>query len=198
MRCNHPFAPSPEAIDKLNAVVYPLRILATIYLQLVGTIFAFSLKSVSRKHTITRLCTKINLLLISRFSVRLRVESSFSRHKYGPWRNPRAFAFFRIATNCFGLDLFEDFPSSGQYWILINGTVPNGYINFVSASLFKASARWARDSERSLSASATVGPCLEFNSLPVVEMDEDRCIHAETDQPRSPKGICLSPTRPRP
>jgi glutaredoxin len=59
-------------------------------------------------------------------------------------------------------------------------------------------AKRAKAIERSLSASAIVGPCLEFNSLPVVEMDEDRCIHAETDQPRSPKGICLSPTRPRP
>jgi glutaredoxin-like protein len=59
-------------------------------------------------------------------------------------------------------------------------------------------AKRAKVIERSLSASAIVGPCLEFNSLPVVEMDEDRCIHAETDQPRSPKGICLSPPRPRP
>jgi len=47
-------------------------------------------------------------------------------------------------------------------------------------------AKRAKAIERSLSASATVGPCLEFNSLPVVEMDEDRRIHAETDQPRSP------------
>ncbi len=59
-------------------------------------------------------------------------------------------------------------------------------------------AKRAKVIARSLSASAIVGPCLEFNSLPFVEMDEDRCIHAETDQPRSPKGICLSPPRPRP
>ena len=39
------------------------------------------------------------------------------------------------------------------------------------------------------------GPPSEFDSLPLVEMDGDRRIHAETNQPRSPKVICLSPTR---
>ena len=57
--------PSPEASDKFNAVVLlgtrwqgDLGNLYPIYFCTVGTVFAFSLKMVSRKHTGTRLCTK--------------------------------------------------------------------------------------------------------------------------------------------
>ena len=83
---------------------------------------------------------------------------------------------------------------SGQCWILIDSTALHG-ANYFGLALSRALAKWAKAIERSLSASATVGPCLEFNSSPAVEIDEDRRIHAETDQPRSPKEICLSPTR---
>jgi DNA-binding beta-propeller fold protein YncE len=48
-----------------------------------------------------------------------------------------------------------------QHWILINRIALHGYIKF-GLVLSRVSARWARDSERSLSASATVGRCLEF------------------------------------
>jgi hypothetical protein len=68
---------------------------------------------------------------------------------------------------------------------IIDSTALHG-ANYFGLALSRALAKWAKAIERSLSASATVGPCLEFNSLPVVEMDEDRRIHAETDQPRSP------------
>ena len=38
--------------------------------------------------------------------------------------------------------------------------------NYFGLALSRALAKWAKAIERSLSASATVGPCLEFNSPP--------------------------------
>ena len=72
--------------------------LAPIYFCPLGTILAFSLKLVSRRDCYTRLCTEINLLLISKFSVRPRGGSPIFRHKYGPWSIPRTIAFPPMVT----------------------------------------------------------------------------------------------------
>ena len=64
--------PSPEAPDKLNAVVLlgarwdgDSGVLAPIYFCPVGTILAFSFKIVSVVVCCARLCTESNLLLMS-------------------------------------------------------------------------------------------------------------------------------------
>ena len=70
----------------------------------------------------------------------------------------------------------------GRHWILINRIALHGYIKF-GLALFKAAARWARGSERSRSASATVGRCLEFNSHVVPGMQELAALQFDETMP---------------
>ena len=84
---------------------------------------------------------------------------------------------------------------SGQCWILIDSTDLHG-ANYFGLALSRALAKWAKAIERSLSASATVGASLEFNSHVVLSIQELAALkldEAVKDTTSLPICIALSP-----